>query len=58
VRSAGDAGLTARVPLVIPAAPEAKPAEASDPDRETDDDESDEGESDEQEAVEVAAEPE
>jgi len=61
VRSAGDAGLTARVPLVLPAVPETKPAEASDPARETDDDESDESdedESDEQEAVEVAAEPE
>ncbi|TMQ13374.1 MAG: hypothetical protein E6J90_26740 [Deltaproteobacteria bacterium] len=58
VRSAGDAGLTARVPLVVPAMPEARPAEASDPDRETDEDESDEDESDEQEAVEVAAKPE
>jgi hypothetical protein len=63
VRSAGDAGLTARVPIVLPAAPEAKPEEAAKPDDEI---ESDEIESDEiddeiesdQAAVEVAPQPE
>jgi len=58
VRSAGDAGLTARVPLVLPAAPEAKVAEESDPDPEAGHDEDEESEIDEEEAVEVAATPE
>jgi hypothetical protein len=67
VRSAGDAGLTARVPLVLPAAPEVRAAESAKPDEETDDDETDDDETDETDddeiesdpiAVETAAQPE
>src|SRR5262245_56983281 len=64
VRSAGDAGLTARVPLVLPAAPEinaAEPAEPDDDDDETDDDETDETDDEIENdaiAVETAAQPE
>jgi hypothetical protein len=62
VRSAGDAGLTTRVPLVLPALPEAKPdegkAQGSDGDDSDDGDEGDddqgEDETDQVEVVEVA----
>src|SRR5262249_11356386 len=63
VRSAGDVGLTARVPLVLPAAPEAKPDDTAKPEAETDDDAiesdeiDDEHESD-QIAIAVAPQPE
>ena len=66
VRSAGDAGLTARVPLVLPAAPEVKAAESAKPDDDTDDDETDDDETEtdddeiesDQIAVETAPQPE
>jgi hypothetical protein len=61
VRSAGDAGLPARVPLLVPVAPEAKPAEPTggakddeDEDDEDDDEDDDDDDDDEVEAQEEA----
>ncbi|HEU4733440.1 MAG TPA: hypothetical protein VFT22_36355, partial [Kofleriaceae bacterium] len=54
VRSAGDAGLPARVPLVVPVAPEARPPEPSTEGSSHEDDDSDgEDDSDEEAVVEV-----
>lgn len=58
VRTAGDVGLTARVPLVVPALAEAKPTEDRDQDDETSDDETDGDELLDAEALETAAAPE
>src|SRR5262249_31331306 len=61
VRSAGDAGLPARVPLVVPVAPEVKPLEPTggDKDDTDEDDDQEEDEDDEEvEIVEAAPEPE
>jgi hypothetical protein len=49
VRSAGDAGLPARVPLVVPVAPEAKPVEQASSAKDSDEDDDDEEEDDDEE---------
>ncbi len=61
VRSAGDAGLPARVPLVVPVAPEVKPPEppvGAKDDQDEDDDQEEDQDDEEVEIVEAASEPE